>query len=454
MNSAAAQPRKSLLPVVTAFAALGGFLFGYDTGVISGAIGFIADEFDLNSFEQGVVTSSVLAGAFFGAGLSGVTADKYGRRRLLISAGAIYVVGAIAAALSPSVELLVASRFVLGLGIGITSTVAPLYIAEMAPASRRGGLVATYQLAITIGILVADLVDEALSHPGGWRWAFGLAAIPGAVQFIGMSRMPASPRWLIGQHRDADATVVMKQVGASDDEARAEIAAMQEAVEEEREGSWADLLSPGVKAALAVGVMLALIQQITGINTVIYYAPDIFEDARFGSAQSAIWATVVVSSVNVLATFVAIRYLDRWGRIPLLTAGLTGMIVSLFALGGTFIFLDKGEDGGALGIVAVFFVCTYIASFAFSLGPIVWVIVSEIFPTKVRGRAISVATMVNWGANFIVGLMFLTLVDELHTWGTFWLFGALSIGSLWYIRAKVPETKGRTLEEIEESWKS
>ncbi len=160
----------------------------------------------------------------------------------------------------------------------------------------------------------------------------------------------------------------------------------------------------------------------------------------------------MVSTVNVLATFIAIRFLDRWGRIPLLTAGLTGMIVSLFALGGTFVFLDKGQDGGALGMVAVFFVCTYIASFAFSLGPIVWVIVSEIFPTKVRGRAISVATMVNWGANFIVGLTFLVLIDELHTWGTFWLFGSLSILSLWYIRAKVPETKGKTLEEIEQSW--
>lgn len=437
----------AFLYLVAGFAALGGLLFGYDTGVISGALLFLKRDLGLSTLGQEVVTSAVLAGALVGAAFAGGLADRYGRRRLIGVAGALYVAGSIGAALAPGAGFLAAMRLVLGLAIGVTSVVVPLYLAEVSPSERRGALVTTYQLAITIGIFSADLLGAAFAPSGGWRWMFGLAALPGALQLAGLLVLPNSPRWLVAKGRDAEARRVFAQLG---EDADAEIASIRRAIACERASSWRDLLAPAVRPALVVGIGLAVFQQITGINTVIYYAPEIFAQAGIEGAASQLWAALVVGGVNVLATLIAVRWLDRVGRRPLLVAGLVGMGASLALLGTAFAL---GGEGGAVGLASLLLIATYVACFAFSLGPIVWVLIAEIYPLQVRGLAVSVATMANWGANLVVGLTFLTLIETLGRASTFWLFAALCVANLVFVLRFVPETKGRSLEEIEASWR-
>jgi sugar porter (SP) family MFS transporter len=439
----------AFLYLVAGFAALGGLLFGYDTGVISGALVFLKRDFALSTFAQELVTSAVLAGALVGAAFAGGLADRFGRRRLIGVAGSLYVIGSIGAALAPDATLLAAMRLVLGAAIGVTSVVVPLYLAEVSPSAQRGALVTTYQLAITIGIVSADLVGEAFASSGGWRWMFGLAALPGALQLAGLLVLPNSPRWLVSKGRDVEARRVFDRLGEGAT-AEAEIASIHASLAAEGSGSWRDLLAPGIRPALLVGVGLAVFQQVTGINTVIYYAPEIFAQAGIAGAEGELWAALVVGAVNVLATLIAVRWLDRVGRRPLLVAGLIGMGASLALLGAVF---ASGASGSSVGIASVVLIATYVACFAFSLGPIVWVLISEIYPLGVRGLAVSVATMANWGANLVVGLSFLTLIEKLGRANTFWLFAALCIANLVFVLRVVPETKGKTLEEIQTAWK-
>jgi sugar porter (SP) family MFS transporter len=436
----------AFLYLVAGFAALGGLLFGYDTGVISGALVFLKRDFALSTFAQELVTSAVLAGALIGAAFAGGLADRFGRRRLIGVAGSLYVIGSIGAALAPDATLLAAMRLVIGVAIGVTSVVVPLYLAEVSPSAQRGALVTTYQLAITIGIFSADLIGEAFASSGGWRWMFSLAALPGALQLSGLLVLPNSPRWLVSKGRDTEARRVFDQLGGGAG-ADAEIASIHASLAAEGRGSWRDLLKPGIRPALLVGVGLAGFQQVTGINTVIYYAPEIFEQAGIAGAKGELWAALVVGAVNVLATLIAVRWLDRVGRRPLLVAGLVGMGASLALLGAVF------ASGAAVGIASVMLIAAYVACFAFSLGPIVWVLISEIYPLSVRGLAVSVATMANWGANLVVGLSFLTLIETLGRANTFWLFAALCIADLVLVLRMVPETKGKSLDEIQTTWK-
>lgn len=439
--------------MVAAIAAVGGLLFGYDTGVISGAILFITREFPMDDATQGFVVGVVTLGALVGALGAGALADAAGRRMTNVAAGAIFVFASIACAVAPGVATLVVGRLLVGAGIGLTSVAAPMYIAEVAPAAIRGRLVSGFQLAVTVGILFAYLVCEALAASGDWRWMLGLAVIPGALLAVGMLPMPESPRWLVKRGREDDARAVLEHVRGSGDPT-AELNEIRTDLAREGTASWSDLLAPDVRGALVVGVGLAVFQQVTGINAVIYYAPQIFQSAGFTSDSVALGATIGVGVINVLATFIAIGLVDRAGRKPLLIAGVLGMIAALAVLAVAF---REGSPGvatvGGLGFVTVACLAAYIVSFAFSLGPIVWLMISEIFPYRVRAAAIAVSTAANWAANFVVSLTFPILRERLGSSPTFAIYAALGVLTLVFVIWRVPETKGRTLEEISRFWR-
>lgn len=434
--------------MAAAISALGGLLFGYDTGVISGAILFVREEFQLGSTLQEVVVSSVLWGAVLGAATGGLLADRLGRRMLLLITGILFALGAIGTAIAPTVAWLIALRVVVGVAIGAASFSAPLYVSEIAPARHRGWLVSLNQLAITSGIVVSYLVDFALSGIGAWRWMFGLAAIPAVGLATGMLFLPESPRWLM-EHVLVDQArrILQRTRGTSDVEEELEDIRASLA---QSSGSWSQLVGPLVRPALVVGLGLAVFQQITGINTVIYYAPTIFQLAGFTSASVAILATAGVGVVNVLMTVVSMYLIDRVGRRPLLLVGMAGMVFSLGILGVAF-WLPGLSD--VVGWVAIGSLALYVASFAIGLGPVFWLLIAEIYPLPVRGRAMSLATIVNWGFNLLVALTFLTLIEVLGRPGTFWLYGGLGIGAWFFVFWLVPETKGRTLEQIEAYWR-
>lgn len=440
------EPRKErVLLLIAATAALCGLLFGYDTGVISGALLFLKKDFGLSAFAQGVVTSAVLAGAAAGAGFSGRLADRFGRRRMVIAVAILFLVASLITGLAPDVTWLVIGRVLAGVAIGICSYAGPLYISEIAPAIRRGALVSLNQFLITVGILLSYLTDYLFANGEHWRWMFGVAAVPAIILWAGMLVLPESPRWLAQQGQHALAREVLERVRSSA-EAEGELAVIATHAGG-GQTRWAELLSPQYRPALVIGMGLAIFQQITGINTIIYYAPTIFQLAGFDSAAQSILATAGVGAVNVLMTIVSVRLLDRTGRRPLLLTGIAGMIVSLTALG--FVF-QLGSHSAAFGWLAVVSVMLYVGSFAISLGPIFWLLISEIYPLRIRGVGMGVATMTNWSFNLLVALTFLVLVDSLGPGYTFWLYALVSISSFLFSYYLVPETKGRTLEEIGE----
>jgi SP family galactose:H+ symporter-like MFS transporter len=437
--------------VAASFAALGGLLFGYDTGVISGALIFIKREFGLTTTAEEIVVSGVLLGATIGAIVGGKAADLFGRRRVLLVTAAIFGIGALASAAAPSPPILIVSRVILGLAIGLASTNVPVYLSEVAPPHARGWIVSLFQLAVTVGIVVAYLTDYAFAGIEGWRWMLGLAVVPAIVFGAGMFFLPETPRWLIsgGQHEVAHGVLVrirgLADVSVEIEEIKASLAQQTES------GHWADLLSRQVRPALIVGIGLAIFQQITGINTVIYYAPKILQAAGFNSASGAILATAGVGVVNVGMTIIAMFLVDRAGRRPLLLAGITGMIVTLGVLGLSF---RISNPSGQLAWIAVICLMGYVASFAISLGPIFWLLIAEIYPLRIRGLAEGTAATFNWGSNLIVSLTFLTLVEKLGASSTFLLYASFSVTSWLFAYYLVPETKGRTLEEIEAFWRA
>ncbi len=437
--------------IAALFAALGGLLFGYDTGVISGALIFIKREFGLTTAAEEIVVSGVLLGATIGAIIGGKSADFFGRRRVLLVTAAIFGIGALASAMAPSPAILIVSRVVLGLAIGLASTNVPVYLSEVAPAHARGWVVSLFQLAVTIGIVIAYLTDYAFAGMEGWRWMLGLAVVPALVFGAGMFFLPETPRWLIrgGQHEVAHRVLIrireLADVDVEIEEIKASLAQQTES------GRWVDLLSRKVRPALVVGLGLAIFQQITGINTVIYYAPKILQAAGFNSASGAILATAGVGVVNVGMTIIAMFLVDRAGRRPLLLVGIAGMIVTLGMLGLSFRISNQSVQ---LAWIAVICLMGYVASFAISLGPIFWLMIAEIYPLKIRGLAEGMAATFNWGSNLLVSLTFLTLVEKLGASSTFLLYAFASVASWLFAYYLVPETKGRTLEEIEAFWRT
>jgi sugar porter (SP) family MFS transporter len=428
-----------------AITALGGLLFGYDTGVISGALLFIGKDFHgLTSFDKELLTSILLVGAVVGAQVAGRIADRIGRRPTVLGTAALFVAGVLLAAFSPAFWVLVAARIVIGLAVGSASMVVPLYIGEIAPRRVRGALVSFNQLAITVGILTSYLVDYGLSSSANWRLMFGLAAIPAILMFTGMLFQRESPHWLVAHGREDEAREVLHRVRAPE-EIEPEIAEVREL--SGRKSSFREVLNPAVRNVVIIGVALAVFQQITGINTVIYYAPTLLKSAGLGNS-AALLANVVNGAVNVGMTIVAIRLLDRTGRRPLLLSGTAGMAVGMIVVALTFLIGGDHLHGGTV-YIAIAGLLIYTGSFAIGLGPVFWLLIAEIYPVKIRGQAMSVATMANWAANFVVTVSFLTLLSAIGNAGTFFLFGGLSIVALGYFRLKVPETKNRSLQEIE-----
>ncbi|PCR91778.1 sugar porter family MFS transporter [Natrinema ejinorense] len=444
--------RNSFIYVVAALAALNGLLFGFDTGVISGAMLYIRNTFELTavfgysmnaSLVEGIIVSGAMIGAIIGAALGGRLADRLGRRRLILVGAVVFFVGSLIMAIAPTVEILILGRIVDGIGVGFASVVGPLYISEISPPKIRGSLVSLNQLTITSGILIAYLVNFAFAAGGEWRWMLGLGMVPAAVLFVGMLFMPESPRWLYEHGRESDAREVLARTRV-ETRVEDELREIKETVRTES-GTLRDLFEPWVRPMLIVGVGLAAFQQVTGINTVMYYAPTILESTGFADTAS-ILATVGIGVVNVVMTVVAVLLIDRTGRRPLLLSGLAGMTVMLAVLGVAFYLPGLS---GAIGWIATGSLMLYVAFFAIGLGPVFWLLISEIYPMEIRGTAMGVVTVVNWAGNLLVSLTFLRLIDVVGQTGTFWLYGALSVLALLFCYRLVPETKGRSLEAIE-----
>jgi sugar porter (SP) family MFS transporter len=441
---------RSIVYLAAAFAALGGLLFGYDTGVISGAELFFKNDFTLSTFALEVIVSGVLAGAAAGALGGGRLADLFGRRRLLIATAIIFAAGSILCAAAHSPQMLVAGRIIVGLGIGLSSSTVPVYISEVAPADARGWQVSLFQLAITVGILLAYIVDYAFAQIQSWRWMFAFALFPALIFGAGMLFLPESPRWLLRSGQRERARATLARVRGTPDVDREFLEIEQGLEHAEEKGRLSDLFEPSLRPALVVGIGLAIFQQIVGINTVIYYAPVIIQSAGISSASGAILATAGIGLVNVLMTIVAMRLIDRVGRKPLLLTGIAGIVVTLGILGLVF---RTANHNGALAWLAVIGMMAYVASFSISLGPIFWLLIAEIYPLKIRNSAEGVAATFNWGSNLVITLTFLTLVEQLGPTWTFWLYGISGVAAWIFSYYFVPETKGRTLEEIEEFWR-
>lgn len=438
--------QRSFFFVITSMiAALSGILFGYDTGVISGAILFINDQFHLSPQMNGLVVGAVLLGALIGAIVSGRLTDKLGRRTLLISDAVIFIVGTLATTVASDIHTLMLGRFVVGIAIGIASYVAPLYISEIAPIRYRGALVSCNQLAITIGIFLSYVVDYSFAETANWRGMFLAGIIPAGCLLIGMLALPESPRWMIANGHKARALDTLKRLRNTEHDAHREFEQIEETLKHPK-GSWGVLFNKVIRPTLLIGVGLAILQQVSGINTILYYAPTIFKIAGFKNATTAILATMGVGFVFVLFTVIALPFIDRWGRRPLLFTGMIAMTISL----GFLAYAFHSQDLAFIKWMALAAIFVYIAGFAISLGPIMWLMISEIYPLKVRGLGSSVATAANWGSNMIVAVTFLTLIEYLGASGTFILYFVISIIGLWFVKAYVPETRGVSLEQIED----
>jgi sugar porter (SP) family MFS transporter len=438
-----------LLVRVAVIAAIGGLLFGYDTGVISGALLFIKSDLHADTFQQQAIVAVLLLGAMVGALVSGYLADRISRKWTKVVSGVVYTLAALGCAFSVSAWMLIGFRFLLGLSVGTASFVAPLYISEVAPPRVRGGLVSFNQLAITSGILLAYVVDFAFKgFTDEWRWMLGVAAIPGAVLAVGMLTVPRTPRWLVMSGQEEKGRQVLERLREGDEDADvdAELREIEEANERERHTRVRDLASGRLRPLLLVGIVLAVAQQFVGVNTVIYYAPTILADTGLGNS-AALAQTVAVGVTNVLFTVVAVLLLDRLGRRALLVTGTVGLLVALVVLG---VYFSSSTLQADYGWVALAGLLLFIAGFAIGLGPVFWLMISEIFPVGARSKAMAVCTIFNWGANFLVAQTFLSLSDAISRQGVFYLYAGLAILSLLFFTTRVPETKQRPLEEIQE----
>jgi MFS transporter, SP family, sugar:H+ symporter len=429
------------------FGALGGLLFGYDTGVISGAILFIKEDFGLSAFMQGAVVAALLLGAMIGAGLAGPMSDRLGRRRLIMIAAVTFTIGALGAAAAPDAWTLVAARFVLGLAVGSAALVVPLYLSEIAPTQIRGAISSLNQMMIVIGILAAFIVNAILASSGDWRLMLGLAAVPSLILLAGMFFMPETPRFLVRSGEEGEAREVLDEVTADDETPDEKVEEIQQV--EEEEGGLSLLREPWVRPALIVAIGLAVFQQFIGINTIIYYAPTTLTSVGFGP-ESAIYANLVIGTLNVVMTVVAIRIIDRVGRKPMLLFGLVGMVASLTILGLASELLAKPDSAGdPAAIVTLACLAGFIVSFAATWGPVVWVMLPEVLPLSVRGTAMGVAVFLHWGANFLVAQSFPLMLEGWGPGPVFLGYAVIGVLAFLFVKALVPETKGRSLEEIE-----
>ena len=452
--------KKNYIFLICFIAAIGGFLFGFDTAVISGALPFLTSDFSFSPAMEGWFVSSALLGCIFGVIASGKLSDSVGRKKVMILSAGLFFVAAVGSMLATSIFWLISFRIIGGLGIGVASMICPLYISEIAPSKYRGRMVALYQLAITIGIVAAYLsnawlvkISADMSLTGFmkyifvediWRAMIGIGLIPSLLFWAGLFFVPESPRWLILKGKESLALTTLRKIDATT--ADEELHAVQHSVKEEK-GSFKQLFSPVFRVALIIGITLPFLSQVSGINAVIYYGPAILDQAGF-SLGEALGGQVTIGVVNVIFTFVAIFTVDKWGRKPLLLLGISLAVIALLVIG--CLFYAGVTDGPWILI----FILLFIASFAFSFGPVTFIIISEIFPNAVRAQAVSLAILSLWIANFIVGQLTPVMLkaDWFGPAATFWTFAILCAPALYVTIKLIPETKGKTLEEIEKFW--
>jgi SP family arabinose:H+ symporter-like MFS transporter len=451
----------SYLYLICLVASLCGFLFGFDTAVISGTVSLVKHDFNLDALHEGWFVSCALLGCIIGVSLSGQLSDKFGRKIVLIVSAILFLTSALGCMFSDSFTTLIIFRLTGGLGIGIASMVSPLYISEFSPSRFRGKMVSLYQLALTIGIVVAYFSNAYLAGHAGdtfdgkifgrifsaevWRAMLGLGAVPALVFLIALLSVPESPRWLLLKGRLGQAKDVLIKIDGAQ-AAASEISAFNRLGDNNANNSLKELFTPVYRKALWVGLLLPFLSQVCGINAVIYYGPRILEQAHF-TLGNALGGQVTIGLVNVIFTFVAIFTVDKWGRRPLLFTGIGGAVVSLIIIGGLF----------ALNVTSgpwiLIFILIFIACFAFSFGPVCWVVVGEIFPNAIRGKAMALATFSLWAGNFLIGLLTPLLLERAGPSWTFWLFAILCSPALWITWKLIPETKGKSLENIEAFWK-
>ena len=444
MKNSEQSPSITLI-LVAITASLGGLLSGFDMGVISGALLYINQTWTLSPLEQGWLVSSAIVGSVIGAAANGVLSDIYGRKKIIIATALIFIAGSLMCGYAATAGWLIFSRIIIGIAVGMISFVAPIYLSEIAPEKIRGSLVSLYQLALTAGILLSYLINRIFANTElNWRWMLGSGTVPAVILLTGILFLHDTPRWLISKNRIDEARQVFRRI-LKKEEVEAHISEIQETLSTSSEKQKVKI-KKWMLMPVFVGVGLMFVQICTGINTIIYYTPTIFNLAGFSDNISAIYATIGIGLVNFLMTFIAIAYIDKFGRKPLLYIGLSGMLISLFILSGAF---AMGESGKWLAVASV---VIYIASFAMSLGPICWIMVSEIMPLKIRGFAMSAATVANFAFNFIVVLSFLPMLEIFGKAPTFFVFGLITILSLFFVYFFVPETKGISLEKIEKNW--
>ncbi len=462
MNQKQTVLNKKYFFLICFIAALGGFLFGFDTAVISGVLEFVAKDFHFSLLMEGWFVSSALLGCIIGVAAAGKLSDRYGRKKVMILSATLFFISAIGCMLAINSSLLISFRLIGGLGIGVASMVCPLYIAEFSPSKFRGRMVTLYQLAITLGIVAAYFTNAYLvkislaeTFDGWfhyvitqdvWRSMIGIGVIPAFIFLIFLFVVPESPRWLLVNGKEDEALKYLQKIN-SVEAAQQEAREIKESTKGES-GSIKELFSPVYKVALIVGLSLPFLSQLSGINAIIYFGPSILDKAGF-SLGAALGGQVTIGIINVLFTFVAIFTVDKWGRKPLLILGISGAVISLIIIG--FLFHFNIIEGPWI----LTFILLFIACFAFSFGPVSWIIISEIFPNAVRGRAMSLATLSLWIANFFVGEL-TPLMLKSESWGpaaTFWTFAVLCAPALWITWKLIPETKGKSLEDIEKYWK-
>jgi len=423
-------------------AAFGGLLFGFDTAVISGTIPFIQPYFHLDDIRLGWTVSSLLAGCILGVISAGKPGDVFGRKKTLMFAAALFLLSAIGSAMSALHLVFIFFRVIGGFAVGIASMLSPMYISEISPASRRGQLVSLNQMAIVIGILLAFFSNYWLSGTGenNWRWMFAVMGLPAFLFLISLLLVPESPRWLVQKDRDTEAFNILNRINGHE-RATFELAEIRNSILAEK-GTYKEVFSSRMRPVLWLGVLMAVFSQVTGINSIMYYAPVIFQKAGIGT-NSALMQTVTIGGVNFLFTLVAIAWVDKLGRKPLLIGGTIGMAISLTALTLAFFLHQFG------GFIILIFILLYCASFAASLGPVTWVAIAEIFPNKLRSKAMSVAIVSLWLANFVVILTFPVILNRLGGGTAFLIFDIMCIILILYVFMKFPETKGKSLEELE-----
>lgn len=422
--------------------ALGGLLYGYDMGVISGALLYLKNDIPLTPSMQGLVVASMLFGAIFGSGFSGPLSEKLGRRRLVFIISIIFIVGTLVLALAPTVEIVVLGRFIIGLAVGGSTAIVPVYLSELAPTDARGSLSSLNQLMITIGILSSFLVNYALSPFDAWRWMLGLAVVPSLILMIGVIFMPESPRWLLEKRGEKAARDVMK-LTYPDHEIDIEIANMKK-ISSISESTWDVLKSPWLRITIIIGSVFALLQQLIGINAIIHYAPTIFHKAGLGDSAS-ILSTVGIGVVNVLVTIVAILIIDKIDRKKLLMMGNLGMVFSLLAM--SLLIWLLGVDASVWIIIIC--LALFIVFFGLSWGPVLWVMLPELFPMRARGAATGVAALVLSIGSLLVAYLFPIISSVLNVQQVFLIFAVIGIIAFFFVMKFLPETRGRSLEQIE-----